>query len=307
MASHGSARWLVLAAALMFSTGGTVVKLADLSIWQIACLRSAIAGSVLAWLAPSWRRGWNGRVLLVGAAFAATMILFVAGNRLTTAANTIFLQATAPIYLLFLGPLLLGERPRRADLGFAALLAIGMAMFFVGSESPVETAPNPRLGNILGVFAGMTWALTLVGLRSLGRTFVQGPHPDGPRRDAAGTAVLAGSLIAAVVCLPLSFPWTMPGAVDLGAVTYLGVVQIGLAYVCMTRGMRNVGAFEASLLLLLEPVASTFWAWLFHGEQPGFWSLTGCLLILAATVARTLLARPSHSAAVAMDSDGTPG
>jgi len=279
VASPTTHRLLVLAAALLFSTGGTAVKSVSLSFWQIACFRSGIAALALALLMPSWRRNWSWRIVPAAAAYSSTMVLFIAGNKLTTAANTIFLQATAPLYLIALGPLLLKERPRRADLGMAAVLAAGMAMFFVGIDPPHVTAPNPALGNALGVVAGLSWALTIAGLRRLGRT----PEIRG---DSAGAAVVLGNLLTFAVCLPLALPVRHGTPWDFGVVTYLGVFQIGLAYVCMTRGVRHLPALEVSLLLLLEPVASTLLAWAVHGEQPGSWSLAGCSLILAATVAR---------------------
>ena len=137
------ARIYVALAALLFSTGGTAIKLSLLSSWQIAGLRSGIAATVLAALIPAWR-GFDPRALLVGVAFAATMILFVTANTLTTAANAIFLQTTAPLYVLLLGPLLLREPLRRTDLPVMALLGAGAALFFVGVERPL-TPTRPVL------------------------------------------------------------------------------------------------------------------------------------------------------------------
>ena len=127
-------RLQVLAAALLFSTGGAAIKACDLSSWQIASFRCGIAAVVILIVLPGARRNWGPRTLLVGVAYAATMILFVIANKLTTAANTIFLQGTAPLYLLLLGPWLLGERTRRSDLVFTALLLGGMVLFFVFEE-----------------------------------------------------------------------------------------------------------------------------------------------------------------------------
>ncbi len=100
-------RLQILAAALLFSTGGAVIKAVSLTAWQTAAVRSSIAALALFFFMPSWRRGWTRGTLLVGLTYATTMILFVLGNKLTTSANIIFLQATAPLYLLLIGPLLL--------------------------------------------------------------------------------------------------------------------------------------------------------------------------------------------------------
>ena len=111
------------------------------------------------------------------------------------------------------------------------------------------------------------------------------------RPESAGTAVIAGNAIAFAICAPLAFPASSSAPLDWAVVAYLGLFQIGLAYVAMTRGMRRTPAFEASLLLLLEPVLNSVWAWLVHSERPGVSSLLGCTLILVASLASTVRAR----------------
>jgi len=277
-------RLQILGAAFLFSTGGAAIKAVSLDAWQVASFRSGTAACALLLFLPRARRFWQPGALLVGTAYAATMILYVSANKLTTAANTIFLQSTAPLYLLFLGPWLLAERARRRDLIFAATLALGMALFFVGIEPPQSTAPDPVRGNVFGAMAGVTWALTILGLRWLGRRGESGA-------SSAEAAVVAGNLIACFVCLPFALPVVASRPLDWWLVGYLGVFQIGLAYVWLTRGVRRVPALEASLLILLEPVLNPIWAWWVHGERPGPWSLTACALILAATLVFSLRRR----------------
>lgn len=288
MATSGIHRAAVLAAAFLFSTGGVAIKLTSWNGFAVAGGRSIFAAGVLLLLLPGWRRFWQPKALAVGAAYGTTMVLFVVANKLTTAANAIFLQSTAPLYVLVLAPLLLGERNRRSDVLLTAALAAGMALFFLGSEPPVATATDPLVGNLVAVVSGFAWAWTLIGLRWIGRQ----PGGEGLEgsSDLAGAAVVAGNLFAFIVCLPLAFPLPAMTAVDLGLIAYLGVFQIGLAYVLMTRGIEHIPALEVSLLLLLEPVLSAGIAWAILGERPGAWALAGCLLILAGTLGRTLLA-----------------
>ncbi len=276
------ARLYIGAAALLFSTGGAAIKLSTLSSWQIAGLRSGIAALVLAALIPSWRR-IDLRVLPVGVAFAATMILFVTANTLTTAANAIFLQTTAPLYVLLLGPMLLGEPRQRADVPVVALLGAGALLFFVGAETPLDTAPNPVAGNLVGAASGVTWSLTVIGLRWLARdaTNADAGAPATGRGDPAGAAVLVGNVLAFAFCLPFAVPFSGGVAVDWVVIVYLGVFQIGLAYVCLVRGVRSARALDVALLLVLEPVLSTILAWAVHGEVPGAWAALGCTVILA--------------------------
>lgn len=274
------ARLQVLAAALLFSVGGAGIKACALTSWQVASFRSGIAAVVVWLLMPVARRAWTPRVALVSLAYAATVILFVLANKLTTSANTIFLQSAAPLYILLLGPLLLRERSRPIDVAVIALIAGGLSLFFVGVEPAVRTAPNPFLGNILAATAGVTWAGTVMGLRWMGR------DPTGAG-GSAPAVVVVGNLIAFGVALPFALPVVQARALDWAIVAGLGVVQIGIAYVFLTLAMRHVPALEASVLLLLEPALNPLWSWMIHGERPGPWSVLGGVTILAATILKT--------------------
>ena len=272
-----SSRLRVLAAAALFSSGGAAIKAVSLNAWQVAGFRSAVGAVALILMMPEARRRPTLRVLLVGVAYATTMVLFVLSNKLTTSASAIFLQSTAPLHVLLLSPWLLGERVRRADLVYMGVLALGLASFFVGLDPVSATAPNPWLGNVLATLSGVTWALTVMGLRALGR----GGSDWGP------ASAVWGNVIACLVCLPLALPVESSRPMDWAVIAYLGVFQIALAYVFLIRGLRQVTALEASLLLLLEPVLNPIWAWMAHGERPGAWSLAGGLLILLATLAKS--------------------
>jgi DME family drug/metabolite transporter len=274
------ARLRLAAAAALFSTGGAAIKACTLSSWQIAAFRSVIAAATLLALLPAARRRWSRSTIAVGAAYAATLILFVTANKLTTAANTIFLQYTAPLYILILGPVLLDEHIGRRDLVYMGILAAGLALFFVGIDSPSASAPHPFAGNVVAAAAGISWALTVIGLRAMGRR----------NEDGAGlAAVVAGNVMAFVVCLPLAVPVQASGLTDWLTLAYLGVFQIGVAYMLLVPAMQHVRALDASLLLLLEPVLNPVWAWLAQGETPSPWSLGGGALILTATACKAWL------------------
>jgi drug/metabolite transporter (DMT)-like permease len=204
------------------------------------------------------------------------MILFVQANKLTTSANTIFLQSTAPLYLMLLGPWLLREPVRRRDLAFMAAMGFGLALFFTGTEQPAATAPRPVEGNLLALLAGVCWALTVTGLRFMGK----GVHGE---RNSAPAAVVCGNLITFLVCLPWALPVGSAGAGDWITIVYLGTFQIGLAYLFLITALRHIPALEASLLLLIEPVLNPFWAFIVHGETPGPWALAGGAIILCAS------------------------
>ncbi|MDJ0972828.1 MAG: EamA family transporter [Planctomycetota bacterium] len=287
MDAVAKARMQMLGAALLFSTGGAAIKACDLTGWQVACFRSGVGAIALALFLPASRRRWTWRTGVVAVAYAATLILYVLANKLTTAANAIFLQSTAPLYLLLIAPYLLREPIRRRDLFFMCALGVGLALFFVGMEPPQKTAPDPFLGNVLGAAAAVTWALTVAGLRWLARAE---RHPGGSPSGAAAGAAVAGNALVFLVALPFALPVEQSTVTDWVWIAYLGAFQIGLAYLFMTAGVRRVPALEASLLLLVEPVLNTVWAFLVHGEVPAPWSLVGALVILVATAVHAVAA-----------------
>lgn len=290
MLSANAARLRLVAAALLFSTGGAAIKATTLSAYQVASFRSGIAALTLLLLIPAARRGWNWRAVLVGLAYATTLFLFVVANKLTTSANTIFLQSTAPLYILVLAPLLLKEPVRARDLWFMAAVGLGLALFFVTTEASVATAPDPVRGNLLAALSGVTWAVTVIGLRWLGRR-------DGGASQYA--AMVSGNLTVFLVALPLALPVVNATVVDWGVIAFLGVVQIGIAYAFLARGIREVPALEASVILLVEPALNPIWSWGLHGEVPSILALLGAAIIFSATVLRTWLeARRGQAAAV---------
>ena len=253
------------------------MKAASLTGWQVASFRSGVAAIVLLAALPGARRGWNWLMLPVAMAYAATLILFVLANRLTTGANAIFLQATAPLYVLLLSPWLLKERIRRADVFYIFAVGGGLLLFFLGRDMAVATAPDPARGNILALASGVTYALMLAGLRW---------HARHGAPDAGLATAAAGNVIACLAALPMALPVHNFGRADAAVILYLGVVQVGLAYWCLTRAIRHVPAFEATTMLQLEPSMIPFWSWWLHGEKPSFWALAGGAFIIGATIVK---------------------
>jgi len=281
-----SGRLQVLIAAVLFSTAGVVVKATVLTAWQVAGLRSAVAALFLLLVARiSLRPTWP--TLGLGLVIGVTFITFIIANKLTTSAHAVFLQAAAPLYLVLLGPWLLGERVHARDLPFLGVVMFGLALLFTGAVSPSATAPNPVLGNLVGASSGVTWALVLIGVRYVSRT--QG-------LAGAMTATFYGNVFAFLLCAPFAFPVRAAGPGDWAVIGYLGCFQLGLAYILLTRGIGKLPALEASLLLLLEPALNPLWTFLVHGETPGLVGSIGGGLVLVATTARAL--RPPPRAAI---------
>ncbi len=261
--------WLILAAATLWSTAGAAIKLCQLSGWQINFGRSAVAALFIAAVIPSARRRPDRGVAAVGVAYAFTVLLFVLANKATTSANAIFLQDTAPLWVLLLSPILLHERPSRGELLSAPLFLLGLLLFFLDRLSPGQA-----VGNVIAVASGGAFALCILGLRKLGARNVG--------------AIVWGNALAALMSLPMAVRGPAPTARDLGIVLFLGIFQLGASYALFARGVRHTPAVEASLLALVEPVLNPVWTFLLAGERPGPWAVRGGALILAATLWRTL-------------------
>ena len=269
-------RLYLLAAAVLWSTAGAAVKLSTLSGWQLASGRSLVAALVLALVIPAGRRLPSWRGLAAAVAYAATVVLFMVANKLTTSANAIFLQDTAPLYVLLLSPLLLRERPTRSELAAVPVFLLGLSLFFLD-----QLAPGQMLGNVIALASGVAFALCIMGLRAAG--------PEG------SSVLVWGNLIAGFCVLVPALEGPAPTPLDIGLVLFLGIFQLGMAYTLFQRGLRETPAVEASLLILLEPVLNPVWTFLFAGERPGPWALVGGAIILVATAWRTLLGSGSRN------------
>lgn len=271
----------VVFAALLWSSGGLFIKIAPFGPLAVACGRALVTTIFyLIALRPNLR----GARLVTGLVYAAMIVTFVSATKLTTAANAIFLQYTGPAYVLALSPFLLREPFERLDAFCVALSLAGMALFFVG-----KVEPGQFWGNVLGALSGISYALTIVLLR---RDAKEGA------KDAMPSTVL-GNLIAALITLPFvtgDFARiTVQGALVLA---YLGVVQMGIAYLLLARGLRSVPAAEASLISMLEPTLNPVWVYLGTGERPGPWAVLGGAVVLAAVCLRAL-AKPAPAPATA--------
>jgi DME family drug/metabolite transporter len=257
----------VAAAALLWSSGGLFIKLAPMPAMAVACGRSLIAGVFyLIVLRPHLRAArWT-----TALAYAGCIVSFVTATKLTTAANAIFLQYTAPAYVLLLSPWLLREKLRAIDLWCVLLSLAGVSLFFVDKVEAGQT-----LGNVLGIVSGVFFAFNIVLLRR-------------DQGDALASMTL-GNLIAAAVTLPFALQSLPAVATPLGAgvLLYLGIVQLGLAYWLFARGVRLVPAAEASVISMLEPIFNPVWVLLGTGERPGPWAIAGGVVVIAAVALRT--------------------
>lgn len=285
--------FLVAAAALLWSTGGVLIKATSLSPWELSFARSLLAAITVALLTRREGFGLNRVTGVAAVLYAALLILFVSATKWTTAANAIFLQYTAPVYVLLLEPWLFKERFRPRDAVVIGVCVAGMALFFVGRLRPQDVA-----GNLAALASGLCFALFTLSLR----------HPDAAKVNRA-SAVIYGNLLLAVVCVPAFWargtgvsagpPLTLH---DAGIVTFLGTVQIGVAYTLFTRGIaRGVRALDAGIVGYVEPVLNPIWVFLFLGERPGVWALAGGMIIVGAVGMHTAVAATNRKPSAAQN------
>ena len=266
---------LVLGAAVLWSTGGLFIKATHLSAFELSFGRSLLAAITIAIFTRREGFGINRISAVTSILYAALLILFVLATKLTTAANAIFLQYTAPVYVLILEPLFYKEKFRARDFVTVAICVGGMSLFFVG-----KLRPQDMTGNLLALASGVCFALFFLLLR----------HSKARDVNRASSAIY-GNLIVVLICAPAFFGALQRGvtAVDFGRVAYLGIVQIGFAYLLFTLAMaRGVRSLDAGIIGYIEPVLNPIWVFLFLGERPSGWAIIGGAIIIASVISHMI-------------------
>ncbi len=258
---------LMLACASLWSTAGLVLKYIPWNALVIAGTRALFAGLTVAayLLLRRQRLVVNRRTLLSGAAMCATCTLFVVANKLTTAANAIVLQYTAPVFLLLYSALFLHRRFRRADVLAVAFTLGGIALFFFD-----QLDVGHLLGNFLAMGAGASMGLMflLIGDAAPAERF---------------SSILLSEIFTVAIGLPAAFvARTQFTAVPVLLAAALGVFQLGIPYILYALAAAKCPPLACSLLAALEPLLNPLWVLLFYGERPGAFALAGGAVVIAA-------------------------
>lgn len=265
----------VVATALLWSTGGLFIKWNSVSGLALSCLRSFFALLTVAIVTRRQGFGLNKLTAAAALLYAVVVILFVLATKQTTAANAIFLQYTAPVYMMILEPLVYKERFRARDLITVLVCIGGMALFFVGQLRPQDVA-----GNVMALTSGLFFAFYFLLMRH-----------HRAREVNRASSVIYGNLLVVLICAPwgLAAISQLTGH-DLLSVMYLGVIQLGLSYVLFTIGMsRGVRSLDAGIICYIEPALNPVWVFLVLGERPSRWALLGGAIIITAVIIHMLL------------------
>lgn len=256
--------------ATFWSLGGLLIKSVNAHPFAIAGVRSAISALVFLVVLGKPKINWSIAQFGAALSYAGTVILFVLATKLTTAANAILLQYTAPIYVALLSGWLLKERTRPLDWITVFIVIGGMALFFMDSLSTKGV-----LGNIVAIASGVCFALQAMFLRM-------------QKKGSPWESIFLGNILTAIIGIPfLSIAW--PNASGWLNLLILGVVQLGLPYILYAKAIKHTSALEATLIPVIEPILNPIWVALFIGEKPGLWSFVGGIIVLAAITIRCVL------------------
>ncbi|HEV7404213.1 MAG TPA: DMT family transporter [Chthoniobacteraceae bacterium] len=261
---------LLIASAVLWSFSGVLVKSMTWNAMAIAGARSAIAIPVILLFTGKPRITFSPSQLAGAIAYAGTMAFFILATSMTSAANAIFLQYTAPIYVAVGGHWWLREPTLRSDWVTIPLAIGAIGLFFLDRLSVTGL-----WGNVFALLSGLCFAGTVLCMRR-------------ERASSPATVILLGNILAALISLPFMFK-SPPPARELPALLFLGVVQLGLGYGLYSIAIKRVTALEATLIPLLEPVLNPIWVMLAIGETPGQWARLGGAFVLLAVLFRGTL------------------
>ena len=271
LAEHQKGIVAVLAAALLWSTGGIFIKLVTFDAMQISFFRGLFAAIVFVIIFKKEIFYANGFTFINAVLYSAILILFVLATKMTTAANAIFLQYTAPIYVLIFEPLINKTKYEKINIITITVCFFGMIMFFLSKLSP-----GFKEGNIIALLSGVAYAAFLLGMRK-------------NKKEYQFSSIFYGNIIVSLICLPYIFNLTNINVPNILMVSYLGVFQIGIAYAVFSYGLRRVYAIEASLISMIEPVLNPVWVFLGYGEIPSITAIIGGIIIISAISIRTFI------------------
>ena len=272
----------VFLASVCFSTGGLFIKLVPWSPLAINGARNLIGAAVIGiyLLVTGHRLVFSRRVLVGALSMIGVTTLFAVANKMTTAANTIVLQFTAPVFVILFMAVIYRQKPGKLDVVICFLVLLGVVLFFVDGIRAGTLA-----GNVIAVLSGICYAGVFM-------------MNTGEKADAISSCFL-GQLAAGILFTPLCLKETDFSLPVMAAVIALGVVQVGGAYILFSAGIRHTPAVTASLLTGMEPILNPLLVALFYGERVSALSVIGSVIVVCSILAyNILLSRKKESGGV---------
>lgn len=273
---HSQSVLLLIATALLWSMGGVLLKSVQWHPLALAGARSGIAAIVIGlylWFSQgAIRFKWSFNLIAGALCYASTVTLYVAANNLTTNANAVVLQYTAPVYVALFGVWFLKEKLTAMDILIIVLVMSGVGLFFAD-----KLTPEGMNGIILALASGVTMGWMTLFVRK---------QKDGSSLES----LLLGNILSAVIGIPFIMLHGLPPTnMQLLFVLILGAVQIGIPYILYARALRNATALDAVVITMLEPILSPLWVMLALGEKPDTYAMIGCTIVLCSVALRGIL------------------
>ncbi|MDD5360515.1 MAG: DMT family transporter [Ignavibacteria bacterium] len=275
--AHRKGLILISLTAFLWSSSGLFIKILTINAFAISFYRSLIASITL--LAITYakekriRFEFDSLTVLASVFYSGILIFFVIANKMTTSANAIFLQFTAPIYLLFLEPLFLKTKFRRKDLVTIIICVAGMFLFFTGKLDIGNV-----YGNIIAVIAGICFAffsLFIKWKRNLGR-------------ENTIISMIYGNFLVAIISFAVIGTEMTITSTQFFILLYMGVIQIGVSYFIFNIGIKYISATETMIIGMLEAIFNPIWVFLGVGEVPSLTAIIGGVIILTAILVHNL-------------------
>ena len=257
--------------AILWSLGGVLIKSIKWNAVAIAGMRSIIASIVLIIVIKKPKITWSFAQVGAALAYSGTVILFVMANKITTAANAILLQYTAPIYVALFGAWFLKEKTKLFDWVVVFTVLGGMALFFLDHLNM-----NGVLGNIVAALSGVCFGFFAIFMRM-------------QKEESPIESVLLGNIPTALIAIPFMLKST-PNTQGWINLLVMGVVQLGIPYILYSMAIKHVTALEAILIPVIEPILNPIWVFLMIGETPGPWAILGGTIVIVAVTLRCVLA-----------------
>ena len=271
MSSKSKAIILLICTAILWSKGGFLIKLIDWHPVAIAGGRSIIAALIMWAYVKKPKFTWSNIQIMGAVAYALTVILFVIANKLTTAANTILLQYTGPIYVALFSYWFLKEKITAIDWITIHVVIIGMTLFFIEKLSP-----DGILGNLAAILAGIAFGWLALCLRK-------------QKDESPLESLILGNILTGIIGLPFIIDSGIPSQQSIIALLVLGIFQLGLPYILYSKAIKHVSALDAVLIPVLEPILNPLWVFLLLGESIGMWPMIGGAIIIVAITTRSIL------------------
>ena len=258
----------VFLASVCFSTGGLFIKLIPWSALAINGARNLVGAAVIGLYLLLTRRKvvFSRRVLTGALSMIGVTTLFALANKMTTAANAIVLQFTAPVFVILLMAVIYRQKPTRTDILTCFAVLLGVVLFFVDG---IRMGNLP--GNVIAVVSGICYAGVFM-------------MNTGKGADAISSCFL-GQLTAGLVMTPLCFGETDFSLPTLAAIVALGVVQVGGAYILFSIGIQRTPAVTASLITGMEPIMNPLLVAAFYGEKVSALAITGAVIVVCSILA----------------------